>query len=70
MACNEDLDPPLPQDISNVFAAADFSSQSSSYSAKYKCAWHKAKVIRSSILYDGEITDACSRALSIALNHE
>ena len=27
MAYNEDLDPPSPQDISNVFAAADLSSQ-------------------------------------------
>ena len=28
MASNEDIDTPTPQDISNVFAAADFSSQS------------------------------------------
>ena len=28
MAHNEDLDPPSPQDILNVFAGADFSSQS------------------------------------------
>ena len=27
MAYNEDLDPPQPQDISNVFAAVDLSSQ-------------------------------------------
>ena len=27
MAYNEDLDPPPPHDISNVFAAADLSSQ-------------------------------------------
>ena len=27
MAYNEDLDPPQPQDISNVFAAAELSSQ-------------------------------------------
>ena len=47
MAYNEDLDLPLPQDISNVFAAADFSSCSSSDSNKYKRAWLKAKVIRS-----------------------
>ena len=53
MAYNEDLDPPQPQDISNVFAAADLSSRSSSDSAKYKCAWLKAKVIRSSILSAG-----------------
>ena len=43
---NEELDPPPPQDISNVFAAADLSSCSSSDSAKYKHAWIKAKVIR------------------------
>ena len=29
VAYNEDVDPPPPQDISNVFAAADLSSQSS-----------------------------------------
>ena len=29
MAYNKDLDPPSPHDISNVFAAADLSSQSS-----------------------------------------
>ena len=28
MACNEDIDTPPPQDISNVFAAADLSYQS------------------------------------------
>ena len=36
MADNEDIDPPPPHDISNVFAAADLSSCSSSDSAKYK----------------------------------
>ena len=70
MAYNEDLDLPPPQDTSNVFAAAELLSQSSSDSSKYKCAWHKAKVIRSSILSAGESLDACSRALSIALNHK
>ena len=70
MAYNEDIDPPPPQDILNVFLAADLSSQSSSGSAKYKRAWHKAKVIRSSILSAGKIPDACIRALSIALNHK
>ena len=70
MAYNEDLDPPQPYDISNVSAAADFSSQSSYDSVKYKRAWHRAKGIRSSILSSGEIPDACSRALSIALNHK
>ena len=53
-----------------MFAAEDLSSCSSSDSAKYKCAWLKAKVIRSSILSAGEFTCACSRALSIALNHK
>ena len=68
MAYNEDLDPPPPQDISNVFAAADLSSRSSSDSNKYKRAWLKAKVIRSSILSAGECPDACSRTLSILMN--
>ena len=70
MAYNEDLDPPPPQVISNVFAVADVSSQSSSDTDKYKRAWHKAKVICSSILYARESPDACSRALSIVLNHK
>ena len=69
MAYNEDLDPPPPQDILNVFAASDLSSQSSSDSDKYKRAWINPKVIRSSILYAGKCTDACSQALSISLNH-
>ena len=43
MAYNEDIDPLLPQDISNVFAAIDLSSHSSSGSAKYKRTWIKAK---------------------------
>ena len=58
MAYNEDLDPPPPQDKSNLFAAVDLSSRSSSDSAKYKCAWLKAKLIRSSILYAEEFPDA------------
>ena len=53
-----------------MFSSAEFSSQSSSDSAKYKRACYKARVIRSSILSDGESPDACSRALSIALNHK
>ena len=69
MAGNEDIDTPPPQDISNVFAAADFSSQSSYDTVKYKRAWHRAKGIRSSILSSGEIPYAQNRALSIALNH-
>ena len=53
IAFNEDLYPPPPQDISNVSAAADLSSHLSFDSAKYKRAWFKAKVIRSSILSAG-----------------
>ena len=70
MADNEELDPPQPQDILNVFAVADLLSSSSSDSAKYKRAWLKAKVIRSSILFAGKFPDAFSRALFIALNHK
>ena len=69
MGSNEDIDTPTPQDISNVFAALDLSSQSSYDTVKYKHAWHMAKGIRSSILFSGESSDAQSRALSIALNH-
>ena len=58
MAYNEDQYPPPPQDISNVFAASDLSSHSPSDSDKYKHAWIKAKVIRSSILSVGECPDA------------
>ena len=68
MAGNEDIDTPPPQDISNVFAAADLLSQSSYDTVKYKRAWHRAKVIRSSILSSRESPDAQSRALSIAMN--
>ena len=53
MADNKELDPPTPQNISNVFAVADLSSHSSSDSAKYKHAWLKPKVICSSILSTG-----------------
>ena len=58
MTSNEDIDTPTPQDISNVFAAADLSSQSSYDTVKFKRAWHRAKGIRSSILSSREITDA------------
>ena len=70
MGYNEDIDPPPPHDISNVFAVADFSSQSSYDSVKHNCAWHRANGIFSSILSSGESTDARSRSLSIALNHK
>ena len=69
MAYNKDIYPPPPQDISNVFAAVDLSSQSSYDSIKYKHAWHRAKGICSSVLSSGESPDARSRALPIALNH-
>ena len=69
MAGNEDIDTLSPQDISNVFAAADLSYQSSYDTVKYKRAWHRAKGIRSSILYSGESPDKQSRSLSIALSH-
>ena len=70
MDYKEDIDPPPPQDISNVFAVSDLSLHSSSDSNKYKHAWLMAKVISSSILSDGECPDSCSRALSIALSHK
>ena len=53
MADNEELDHPPLQNILNVFAAADLSSQLSSDSDKYKRAWLKAKIIRSYILSAG-----------------
>ena len=53
MDFNEDLDPQPAHDISNVFAAAELSSHSSSDSAKYKRTCLKAKLIRSSIFSSG-----------------
>ena len=53
MGYNEDIDTLPPQDISNVFAASELSSQSSYDTVKYKRAWHRAKGIRSSILSSG-----------------
>ena len=70
MAYKEDLDPPPPHDISNVFAAADLSSQSSYDSVKYKHAWQNAKGIRYSILSSGEIPYTRSRSLYISLHHK
>ena len=69
MAYKEDIDTPQPQDTSNVFAAAELSSQSSYDAVKYKRAWHRPKGIHSSILSAEEIPDAQSRALYIAMNH-
>ena len=43
MADNEELNPPPPQDILNVFVAEGFLYSSSSYSAKNKRAWLRAK---------------------------
>ena len=62
IAGNEDIDTPPPQDILNVFAADNLSSQSSYDTVKYKRAWHRAKGIRSSILSSGGIPDTQSRA--------
>ena len=64
MAGNEDIDTTPPQDISNVFAEADLSSQSSYDTVKYKRAWHRVKGISSSILSSRESPDAQSRAFS------
>ena len=61
MADNEDLDPPPPQYILNLFVAADLSSRSSSDSDKYKHVCLKAKVISYTILYAGECPDVCGR---------
>ena len=69
MSGNEDIDTPPPQDISNVFAAADFSSQLSYDTVKYKRAWHRTKGISSSILSFGESQYAQSRAFYIVLSH-
>ena len=70
MTDNEEIDPSPPQDIINIFAAADLLSSSSSDLDKYKRAWLKVKVFCSCILSDGGFPDACSIALSIALNHK
>ena len=70
MSDNEYLGPPPPQDISNVFAATELLSHSSSDSAKYKRVRIKAKVIRSYILSAGEFPDVCSRVLSIVTNNK
>ena len=70
LAYNEDLDIPPPQDISNVFKAEGLLSCSSYDSNKYKPECLKAKVICSSIIYNGECPDACSISLSIVPNHK
>ena len=53
MDYNEELYPPSPQDISNVFVAENLLSCSSSDSDKYKCAWINAELIHSSVLSGG-----------------
>ena len=63
MAYNEDIDPPPPQDIPNVFSEADLLSKSSYDTVEYKRAWYRAKGIRSSILSSGKSPDAQSREL-------
>ena len=70
MDYNEDQDPLSTQDISNVYAAADFMSHSSPDSAKYKRTCLKAKVIRYYISSSVKCPYARSRALSAALNHK
>ena len=51
IADNEELYPPSPQDMSNVFAATDLSYRLSYDSVKYKRTWLKAKSIHSYILF-------------------
>ena len=70
MADNEELDHQPPQDILTVFSASDLSSCSYPDSDKYKRAWLKSKIIRSSILSSGECPDACSRELSLSLHYK
>ena len=53
-----------------MFAAEEFSSCSSSDSAKYRRACLKTKVNHYSILSAGGCPDAFSRALSISMNHK
>ena len=55
MAYNEDLDPPPPHDISNVFATSDLLSQSSYDSVKNKFSWHRAKGFCSFIFLLGKV---------------
>ena len=75
------LSPPtqevLPHNLSHSFTATDpnvFTASESlrltAHSAQYKKDWYKAKTIRASILSAGNTPDACSRVLSIALNHK
>ena len=70
MAYNKDLDLPPTQDISNDFAESHLLSCSSFDLKKYNCEWLKAKVIYSSIFSDWGYPDACSRKISITLNHK
>eukprot|EP00978_Attheya_sp_CCMP212_P001878 scaffold3890_cov33-Attheya_sp.AAC.6 len=63
------IDPPVPQDLSNVFAASGLSSYTSTSSAEYKRSWRKAQAIKQSILSTGDTTEECSKALFIALTH-
>eukprot|EP00978_Attheya_sp_CCMP212_P024273 scaffold76016_cov51-Attheya_sp.AAC.2 len=63
------LDPPVPQDLSNVFAASGLSSYTSTSSAEYKRSWRKAQAIKESILSAGDTTEECSKALVLALTH-
>jgi hypothetical protein len=63
------MEPPSPQDLSNVFAASALNSSLDRNSAEYKHAWRKAQEIKLAILAAGDSPEACSQSLSIALNH-
>jgi hypothetical protein len=62
------IEPPLAQDLSNIFAASSSTSSMDKSSPEYKHAWRKAQKIKLAILAAGD-PEACSQSLSIALNH-
>eukprot|EP00978_Attheya_sp_CCMP212_P017891 scaffold48234_cov60-Attheya_sp.AAC.5 len=63
------IDPPVPQDLLNVFAASGLSSYTSTSSAEYKRSWRKAQAIKESMLSAGDTTEECSKAVVLALTH-
>jgi hypothetical protein len=63
------IEPPLAQDLSNIFAASSSTSSMNKSSLEYKHAWRKAQKIKLAILAAGDTPEACSQSLSIALNH-
>ena len=63
------IEPPLAQDLSNIFAASSSTSSIDKSSPEYKHAWRKAQKIKLAILAAGDTPEACSQSLSIALNH-